>query len=359
MRGKVRPPAWGLARALREVSLMKVRRRVGRAAATLAALSVVLVTALAAGAAAHSGSAAPGPSRLAFTDPTGDAGSGPDLTKVEVVGDATTQVFAVSVTAPGNQPASPDGLVRVVLVWLDTDSNSATGDGGADYMLHAEDDPADSDHWWDVSRWDGASWVSVPYAAPMSFVQSGDVLTWRLSTAQVGGASSFVVAAGAIAFDASENVVAKDRAPDSQAWVYSINGPTRVALNFVRPVIGQPRIAPARAQAGRRLTVTMPVTWLDAKTPKPLTKGTMICNPSVSGRSIPHTESFTNGVARLSFVVPKTAKGKRVTVKVTIKPGSWRGEDGTFIDIANGRYGLVSNVYSGTATTKVVTIPVR
>jgi hypothetical protein len=54
----------------------------------------------------------------------------------------------------------------------------------------------------------------------------------------------------------------------------------------------------------------------------PLTTGKMSCEPSVNGKAITHAESFKNGTARLSLLVPKTAKGKQLKVKVTIKAGS-------------------------------------
>ena len=45
----------------------------------------------------------------------------------------------------------------------------------------------------------------------------------------------------------------------------------------------------------------------------------MVCDPSVAGKVITHSESFKNGQARLSFVIPTTAKAKllRVNVKIT------------------------------------------
>jgi hypothetical protein len=87
----------------------------------------------------------------------------------------------------------------------------------------------------------------------------------------------------------------------------------------VKPVIGAAVLAPARPVAGARVTVTFPVTRSDNG--RPLTSGRMICDPSVAGKVIPHAESFRAGKARLSFVVPKTAKGKVVRVKVTITAG--------------------------------------
>ncbi len=85
-------------------------------------------------------------------------------------------------------------------------------------------------------------------------------------------------------------------------------------------MIRAPSATPAKPVAGKRMTVVFPVTRSDSGAP--LVKGTMICDPSVDGRVVGHTERFADGKARLSFVVPKTAKGRQLKVKVTIKVGS-------------------------------------
>lgn len=84
-----------------------------------------------------------------------------------------------------------------------------------------------------------------------------------------------------------------------------------------KPVIGKPVTTPLQPTAGERFTVSFRVTRSD--TGVPLLRGRMICDPSVSGREIAHAESFKAGTARLSFVVPATAAGKLLKVKVTIK----------------------------------------
>jgi hypothetical protein len=45
----------------------------------------------------------------------------------------------------------------------------------------------------------------------------------------------------------------------------------------------------------------------------------MACTPAVAGKLVKHAESFKAGKARLTFVVPKTAKGKllKITIKIT------------------------------------------
>lgn len=87
-----------------------------------------------------------------------------------------------------------------------------------------------------------------------------------------------------------------------------------------KPVIGKAVTSSASAQAGKRFVVTFKVTRSD--TGKALTAGRMICDPSVAGKVIAHAESFRGGAARLAFVIPKTAQGKLLTVKVTIQAGS-------------------------------------
>ena len=90
-----------------------------------------------------------------------------------------------------------------------------------------------------------------------------------------------------------------------------------VARGSGKPVIGKPAVVPAQPQAGKRFTVTFRVT--DTKTGGALTAGKMVCDPSIAGTVIPHTESFKAGMARLSFVVPADAGGKALKVRLTIK----------------------------------------
>ena len=84
----------------------------------------------------------------------------------------------------------------------------------------------------------------------------------------------------------------------------------------LRPVLGKAVTGPLWPLAGKRFTFTLPVKGSD--TGAPLRTGRMVCDPSVAGRVIRHAESFTAGKARLSFVVPKTAKGKLLKVKIKI-----------------------------------------
>lgn len=92
------------------------------------------------------------------------------------------------------------------------------------------------------------------------------------------------------------------------------------AAPVVRPLLGKAVTTPAMPLAGKRFTFTLAVERSD--TGAPLKTGKMVCNPTVAGKLIKHAESFKAGTARLSFVVPRTAKGKLLKIKLKIVSGS-------------------------------------
>jgi hypothetical protein len=305
-----------------------------------------------------------------FTDPAGDAQSGaPDITAATVGGDPASGTVTVAVTATGYVPASPDGMERDVLVFLDTDKNESTGSPcGCEYVLVAWNDSTGA--FWDIQRWDGSAWQSVPQSATMSASRNGDVITWRVNASDLGGATGFGFYVAAIMVDASHNVVGRDFAPDAGKWPFDIAGgaaapapapatsaPTKDLTYFLTPKIGKPASVPASPLAGKRLTLSFSVTRSDDQ--KPLASGKMIAVTSIAGKVIPHTQSFVRGVARLSFVVPKTAKGKLLQVKLTIKAPSYQGQDGTYIEIASGQTGTIHTWYSGQSATRIINLRIR
>ena len=180
----------------------------------------------------------------------------------------------------------------------------------------------DTDKWgWDVEQWTGTDWKEAPSSSAMNFSRSGDTLTWTLGKADLGGVTGFAFFVAGIKWDANGDVAAMDLAPDGGRWTYDLTPAATVTPPVaIRPVIAAPTTTPAAATAGKRFTVSFSVTRSDDGTP--LTTGKMICDPSVSGTVIPHAERFANGVARLAFTIPKTAKGKLLKVKVTIKAGT-------------------------------------
>jgi hypothetical protein len=326
------------------------------------ALAMIVSTGFVSGASAQGEATLAAPSSLTFTDPAGDASSAPDITNVAISGDASTGVLTFTVTAPGLEPANPDGLMRSVDFFLDTDRNSSTGSaGGHEYDLYVWNDSTNAAaFYWDVGRWVGTGWQEVPMSATLGAHRSGDVFTLTVSTADLGGTTSFALHTVSGAYDANGNAVARDFAPDGLlTWVYDIAGPTRTMTKLVFPVIGKMQATPAQLKGGSRVTVAFPVTWSPNGKSTPLTSGKMVCDPSVAAKVIPHAESFKNGVARLSFLVPKTARGKQLKVKVTITAPSYQEPNGTWIDAASAEMGITASSINGQSTTKIVTLPVR
>jgi hypothetical protein len=243
-----------------------------------------------------------------------------DLTAVSV-SDVTASgmvTFAVTVSGFGTLGGSS------LHIELDTDRTSSTGTPptGADYLVGASCCTGDGSIASNLAAWTGGAWHSVA-GTPASFSHNGDVFTWTVNKADLGGTAGFAFFVESAAFDAPPNyktVVTSDRAPDTGTWTYELSKPPPPPITtapVVKPLIGTPTLTPAKPIAGKRLIVVFTVTRSD--TGAPLTQGTMICDPSVAGRVIAHSEQLKNGKAQLIFVVPRTAKGKLLKVKLTIR----------------------------------------
>lgn len=252
----------------------------------------------------------PTPAEGPFTDPVGDAGGAPDISGVRVT-DANG-VVTLTVTASGFGPVSD------VTVYLDTDKNPETGSTtGGEYSLVAFSDSSGTSL--RLLRWNGA-WQVSTRSPTTSFTHSGDNAVFAVAASDLGGAKGFDFWVATGRYDTSvANMTGEDVAPDNAheggRFVYDLSSPRTSPPLTVRPVIGKPVVTPARPQAGKLFTVTFNVT----RSGSPLTNVTMVCDPSLAGKVIPHAESYQAGNARLSFVVPKAAKGKLLKVKLTIR----------------------------------------
>ena len=90
--------------------------------------------------------------------------------------------------------------------------------------------------------------------------------------------------------------------------------------SVAKPLFGRALTLPPLPVAGRRFTFTLAVKRSD--TGAPLRTGRIVCDPTVAGKPVKHAESFTGGKARLSLLVPKTAKGKLLKIRIKIVSGS-------------------------------------
>jgi hypothetical protein len=268
-----------------------------------------------------------------FSDGAGDGEGGPDITQVQVHGVGDTGSLYFFVTAKGMPEATPGLPSSQVHVRLDTD-----GDGGSNYWLYAATD--DDGMFWGIDRWSGGDWEYLPVTG--DFQRFGDVFRWDVDTSEIGDVRSFGVRAYAGTWDFSDlgNALTMDVAPEANAdgtmswWQYTLPearppGPT------VRLSVGAPVTSPKAPAAGKRFTVAFPASFevmrpgilvdpfwgeieVETGVISVVSTGSMVCDPSVAGKVITHTESFRNGQAQLVFVVPKSAKGKLLKVNVRI-----------------------------------------
>lgn len=259
-----------------------------RVMSLMAAAAVVLLVGVSAATAEQS-----------YSDPAGDAVAGPDITAVTVANDAAGTI-TVDVTVP---LTADTGLG----VFVDTNVNGSI-DEATDRVLLVVNAAG-------VVLPMALTGEAAPAQAPSLRVTATPTsvrIVFAKADVAVDKAFAFAVAT----FGAGDDDDLADLAPDDGLWPYIL---TTAAPPVVKPVIGKPVATPAVATAGRRLTVTFPVTRSD--TGARLTTGRMICDPSVAGRVLRHAESFTGGKAKLSFLVPKAAKGKLLKVKVKIVAG--------------------------------------
>jgi hypothetical protein len=252
-----------------------------------------------------------------FTDPAGDAADAPDVTGVAVSNDKGGNIL-FHVTLNNFTPESR------LTIYLDTDKNASTGEEGADYLLALDHsaDPAQSG--WMMGQWNGTGWASAPQHATVAVSSNAAYAEFRVNKSELGGTSGFAFQVWTKRYVA-DAVTARDYAPDGplSTWTYELTTPTAAPTPTPKPVVVKPvfgTLLMTLPVAGRRVTYSIHVNRSD--TGAPLTTGTMICDPSIAGTVIKHAEQFKNGIATLTFVVPKTARGKMLKVKVKIATGT-------------------------------------
>ncbi len=300
---------------------------------------------------------AAGGGSITFDDASGDAqAAAPDLTTLVIGDDPANGLITVTLTANGYSTSSAN--VTLEEVYLNTDADTSTGapdQAGTEYYLEGWRDSSGS--YWDVLRWNGTEYVEVPPSPGMSYTTHGDTLTWTVSAADLGITAGFKFFVWSATFDAAENQTGEDVYPSGGG--VDGYGLTRTATILYFTKIAAPATAPAKVSAGKRVTVAFRVTGDKDSAANPLTDGVMVCDPSVGGKVIPHTESFRNGVAKISFVVPKTAKGKTLKVKLTITPPLVDGAKGVYLSAATLLTGPMVTTYRGQPVTRIATYVVH
>jgi hypothetical protein len=249
-----------------------------------------------------------------FPDSTGEDAAAPDITSIDVSNtDNGLITFKVNIS---NRPAlTPD---MIILMWIDSDNNPATGDTGsfgADYAI--ELDPGSVA----MFKWDGTTYSVAPSQTSLTYSYDATGATIRLAAQDIDNTKAIrfgVDAISGIVIDANGNAdftnAKEDLAPDPGHGFYAYNVVQKLTLKQTAFTT-----APKPAKSGARFTATLAGTESD--TNGPITKGTVACVATIKGVRLRATHSLANGVASCFWQLAKTAKGKTIygTITVTVQ----------------------------------------
>jgi hypothetical protein len=235
------------------------------------------------------------------SDPVGDAGAAPDITSVGVANDGSGGLAFTIRTGAGTLSAT-----TAIVVSLDTDKNGSTGNDGIEYLFVIDGTG------WGLLKWNGSTYEQAA-ASSASAVYSAGAAILKVNKSDIGVADSFVYYADSYLFDANDDVVASDTAPDGNAvYTYTLTKPA--APTPLRLTAGSTTYS-AKARAGARETVRVAVTRSD--TGKGLASGTATCSVKVGTTAVHAVGSVHGGAAFCTFRIPASAHGK--TLRGTVK----------------------------------------
>ncbi len=259
----------------------------------------------------------PNAGRLAFagtetvstTDPAGDHDAAPDLAAVRV-SDAASGWITFDMTTP-NYAVLPES--SVIVLTIDADASSRTGDSGADIQLTLAGGEVAMD------RWAGRGWQPAQLPTRARSRNAANRVSIDLHRSELGASSRLRFSLlSADVNTAIPAVVAVDIAPDGFSyWPYTLVHKAAVTLT-ARAVTAVPR-API---SGRRFAVAMGVTRSDTR--RPITAGAVSCTARAGGRRVTAEGGVDGGVARCVLTVPAGSKGRRLRGTIAVRTAGAR-----------------------------------
>jgi hypothetical protein len=264
-------------------------------------LKARLAIAIALGAALLAVPAALGSNSQSFADSIGEDAQAPDITSVDVSNDDAANItFKINIS---NRPALTQDML--LFVFLNTDSNAATGDptlGGVDYAIQLQSGSVG------LFQWNGSDFAFAQSQASLTYSYDATGATIHINAADLGNtrAVSFIAEADSgYVVDAQGNVddtnVHFDAAPDPGHGTFSYNVLIKISLK-------KTAFTTTPAKAGARFSASLAVSQSD--TSGPIASGTVTCKGVVGGARLRATHSLRHGIATCDWKLPKTAKGK-------------------------------------------------
>ncbi len=247
-----------------------------------------------------------------FNDSIAEDVNAPDITTVVISNDdAGNLTVQVNIS---NRPAlTPDMLV---VIFLDTDQNSATGDPqvlGADYVVQLEPGSVG------LFKWNGTDYLSAASQTSLNYAYANGA-TIHISASDLGKTKGFkfaVIAISGVTTDATGNPdftnIHRDAAPDPGHGLFTYSVLTKLILNVTAFTT-----SPKPAKAGRPFSVSLAANEND--TAGPVQTGTVVCTATIAlKRVVAVSHALANGVASCVWRTPKTAKGKLIRGTITLR----------------------------------------
>jgi hypothetical protein len=251
-----------------------------------------------------------------FTDSTGETPNAPDITTMTVSNDDAGNI-TFQINVPNRPTLTPDMLM---LVFLDTDNNPATGDpqsAGADFAIQLLPGSVN------LFPWAGTTYGTSVATPSLTYSWTAGVATIHLSDSALNHTKAFNFAVevdSGIAVDAQGNPdftnALFDVAPDPGHGTYPYS-----VLTTLKLTAGAFTTSPKPAKSGKSFSAGFAATEND--TGGPVKTGTVTCTATVAGQHIPaaHKGTVANGVATCVWPLPKKDKGLTIrgTVTLTVK----------------------------------------
>lgn len=250
---------------------------------------------------------APGHARVAdhnpveATDPVGDGNGAPDITGVTVANDLSGMILFVVEVANRTDFVAKDE----VLIFIDTDRSTATGapghGGGIDYRLRIDSTSSD------FERWNGTAFQAAPRTTVRVAWANGYVASVHRS--ELGNTSSFAFFARTRMQEGPGSLI--DDAPADSLLPYALGPPHIEAIRA--------RFSAAAPRAGSTFKVHS--VQLQFETAESAAAASFTCRATLSGKRLRGT-----GRGGCTFKLPKTAKGKRFVITMTVAAAGGRAE---------------------------------
>ena len=240
----------------------------------------------------------------AFADPGNDHEAAPDITATQVT-DSKDEWLRFAISTPNYETLGDQTLV---VLSIDTDNRSATGEYGAEVTISSSGGKVQLFRW-DASR----EWVKDDPATRVRSRNAAGVVTFEVHRSALGNPKRVGFRVTSASIDSSTGrAVAFDQAPNSSPfWRYALTN-----IPAVRLVAGKAFGTPASARAGAPFAVSLPVRRSD--TGRRITSGSVVCHVRVGGKKVRAMASIVAGSGRCSFVVPASAADKTVRGSITV-----------------------------------------